>query len=191
MSPIETLEAGLGQFRAAITNVDDVGWDTPTNCEPWSARQLASHALNSQLLWVGVLTGRELVSIGAVMKAEPFEGDLMVKADEVIAIAREAWHADGVLEAIHQTPFGELPGSVAINFPTIDSFAHSWDLSSSVGEGLDFADEVLPALEAIIAMASNEATRSMGLFAEPTDPPLDANATERLMASAGRTIRRA
>ena len=48
------------------------------------------------------------------------------------------WGTEGVLEAMHATPFGELPGSVVVTFATIDAVAHAWDLSSSVGRAIEF-----------------------------------------------------
>ena len=49
------------------------------------------------------------------------------------------WSTDGVLSQTHVTPLGELPGSIVINFPTIDALAHVWDLSASVGHPIEFA----------------------------------------------------
>ena len=57
--------------------------ETVTNCEPWTVRQLASHALNNQLLWAGLVTGQQLVSVEDTMGAVPYEGDLAAFADDV------------------------------------------------------------------------------------------------------------
>ena len=56
----------------------------------------------------------------------------------------------GVLAAVHATPFGELPGSVVINFPTIDALCHAWDLSASLGRPLEFPAEWIPAVTAVV-----------------------------------------
>ena len=107
--------------------------DGPTNCEPWTVRRLASHALNNQLVWAGLVTGQQLVAVEDAMGAVPIEGDLEPVAADVTARAMALWRTDGVLEAMHATPFGELPGSVVIDFAIIDAAAHAWDLSASVG----------------------------------------------------------
>ncbi len=49
------------------------------------------------------------------------------------------WGTDGVLDSSHVTPLGELPGSVVINFATIDALCHAWDLAASVGHPIEFA----------------------------------------------------
>src|SRR4051812_41469131 len=97
--------------------------ETVSNCAPWTVRRLASHALNNQLLWAGMVTGHELVSPEVAMGAVAYDGDLAGYADDVAGRALALWDTDGVLDAIHVTPLGELPGSVVINFPTIDALA--------------------------------------------------------------------
>ena len=54
-----------------------------SNCEPWTVRRLASHALNNQLFWGGVVTGEETVSFEDTMGAVPYDGDLAQFAGEV------------------------------------------------------------------------------------------------------------
>ncbi len=161
-----------------------------TNCEPWTVRRLASHALNNQLLWAGLVTGQQLVSVEDTMGAVPYEGDLAPFADDVAARAMAMWSTDGVLEAMHATPFGELPGSVVITFATIDALAHAWDLSSSVGRAIEFEPQAMPSISAIVEATCTDDVRAMGLIKAATEPPTDATDTERLMAVAGRTIRR-
>jgi hypothetical protein len=42
----------------------------------------------------------------------------------------------------------------------------------------------------VVALTCNEQAIELGLIKPPTEPPLDATETERLMAAAGRTITR-
>ena len=164
--------------------------DVATACDPWTVRQLASHALNSQLLWVGILTGQDIVSMEDTMGAVPYDGDLVSISDDAATRAVATWGADGVLEGMHSTPFGELPGAAVVNFPTIDALAHSWDISAALGRSFEFAPEAIPAISAVVEATCTDATRSMGLFGAVTEPPSDATDTERLMAAAGRTVKR-
>jgi uncharacterized protein (TIGR03086 family) len=100
------------------------------------------------------------------------------------------WRTDGVLSQTHVTPLGELPGTVVINFPTIDALAHAWDLSASVGQAIEFAPEELPAISAIVDATCTDAAREHGLIQPATEAPRDATDTERLMTLAGREIPR-
>jgi uncharacterized protein (TIGR03086 family) len=190
MDQLATLELAVNELRGVIASLDDSEMDTTTGCEPWTIRQLASHALNSQLLWVGILTGEDTVSMEDTMGAVPYDGDLVPIADDAATRSLATWGADGVLEGMHTTPFGEVPGAAVVNFPTIDALAHSWDISTALGRSIDFAPEAIPAISAVIEAACTDATREMGLFGAATEAPADATDTERLMAAAGRTVNR-
>src|SRR4051812_7277655 len=111
MDQLETLEYALRELRDVVVKLDDAEMDTITNCQPWTVRQLASHALNNQLVWAGMVTGQELASFEDAMGGVPIKGDLAPVADDVLDRAMVLWRSDGVLGAAHATPFGELPGS--------------------------------------------------------------------------------
>ena len=190
MDRLHTLDYGLGELRHVVGTLDDSVMDGPTNCEPWSVRRLASHALNNQLVWAGLVTGQQLVPLEVALGAEPIEGDLEPVAADVATRAMALWRTDGILDAVHATPFGELPGSVVIDFAIIDAVAHAWDLSSSVGRPVEFDPDQIPVLADVVAATCTDGAREHGLIKSPADVPDDATDTERLMAAAGRAIGR-
>jgi uncharacterized protein (TIGR03086 family) len=190
MDQLETLEFAVNELHRSVAALDESQMDTVTNCAPWTVRQLASHALNNQLLWAGIVTGQETVSGEDTMGAVPYPGDLKPIADDAARRAVATWRTDGVLEAMHKTPFGELPGSIVILFPTVDALAHAWDISSTVGRGVEFPPETIPAISAVFAATCTDAARDHGLIRPATEPPADATDTERVMATSGRTIPR-
>jgi uncharacterized protein (TIGR03086 family) len=190
MDQIATLEFAVNELRGEVAALEDSQMATVTNCEPWTIRQLASHALNNQLLWGGVVTGEATVSSEETMGAVPHDGDLAQFADEAADRSLAMWRTEGVLEADHVTPFGELPGSVVINFATIDAFCHAWDLSASLGDPIEFPPEMIPTIAAVVEATCTDAVRDMGLIKAAAEAPADATDTERLMAESGRSIPR-
>ena len=190
MSRLDTLEYALGELRDVVNALDDAQMDGPTNCEPWTVRRLASHALNNQLVWAGLVTGEQIVAVEDAMGAVPIDGDLGPVADDVAARAIKLWRTDGILEALHMTPFGEAPGSVVIDFALIDAAAHAWDIATSVGRRLEFGEAHVATLDEVVAATCNDVAIQAGLIKPPTHAPADASPTERQMAAAGRTIRR-
>ncbi len=190
MDPLETLVYAVDELHGAVASIDDAQMGMVTNCAPWTVRQLASHALNNQLLWAGLVADEHLVSMEDTMAGVPREGDLVPIADDVVAAVSRMWAAEGVMERVYATPFGELPGSVVILFPTVDAAAHSWDLATSLRRPFEFTPEATPAISAVVAATCTDVARDMGLIRPPTTPPDDATATEGLMALAGRTIPR-
>jgi uncharacterized protein (TIGR03086 family) len=187
---LQTLDYALEELRRVVGALDESVMEGPTNCEPWTVRRLASHALNNQLVWAGLVTGQQLVAVDDAMGAVPIDGDLGPVAAEVTARALELWSSEGVLEAMHTTPFGELPGAVVIDFAIVDAAAHAWDLSASVGRPLEFDPAHVPALTDVVEATCTDAAREIGLIQPPTDLPEGATDTERLLSAAGRAIPR-
>ncbi|HEU5307407.1 MAG TPA: TIGR03086 family metal-binding protein [Acidimicrobiia bacterium] len=190
MTQLDTLEYSLHELQRSVAALADSQMGTVSNCAPWTVRELASHALNNQLLWAGMVTGEHLVSPEDTMGAVAYEGDLSRFADDVVRQAMALWRTEGVLAQTHVTPLGELPGSIVINFPTIDALAHAWDVAASVGRALEFAPEEMPAITAVVEATCTDAAREHGLIQAVAAVPGDATDTERLMAAAGRTIPR-
>ena len=187
MDQLETLEFALDELHREVAALDDSELDTVTNCAPWTVRRLASHALNNQLLWAGIVTGQHSVSVEDTMGAVAYDGDLAAYADEVAERSLAMWRTPGVLTAVHATPFGELPGSVVVNFPTIDALCHAWDLSVSVGRPLEFPPDSIPAVGTVVEATCTDAVRELGLIKDVAATAHDASDTDRLMAKAGRS----
>src|SRR5664279_2379014 len=119
MTDVATLQFALDQLTTVVASLETSQMATVSNCEPWTVQQLASHALNNQLLWAGMVTGQAIVSVEDTMEAVPYAGDLAVFAEDAAARSLALWSSEGVLESLHTTPFGTLPGSIVINFPVI------------------------------------------------------------------------
>ena len=187
MDQRETLEFAIGELQREVANLDHSELDIVSNCEPWTVRRLASHALNNQLLWAGLVTGEHLVTVEDTMGAVAYDGDLATYADTVAERSLAMWATPGVLDAVHATPFGELPGSVVINFPTIDALCHAWDLSASLGRRLEWPPESIPAVTAVVEATCTDAVRATGLIKDVVPLPREASDTDRLMAQAGRS----
>jgi uncharacterized protein (TIGR03086 family) len=187
---LDTLDYTLATLRDVIGAIDDAAMEGPTNCDPWTVRRLASHALNNQLLWAGVVTGQELVAVDVAMGAVPIDGDLWGPAAQVSERVGDLWRTAGIFDSVHATPFGELPGSVVVDFAIIDAAAHAWDLSTSVGRPLEFDQAHLADLADVVAATCNDTAIEHGLVKPAAEPPADATGTERLMALSGRAIGR-
>src|SRR3954449_2365074 len=187
MDQMATLTFAIDELRTEVTALQDSEMELSTNCEPWSVRRLASHALNNQLLWGGLVTGQAIVTVEDTMGAVAFDGDLAAYADEVGERSLAMWATDGVLTAAHGTPFGELPGSVIINFAIIDALCHAWDLSMSVGRPIEFAPERIPAITEVVQATCTDGVRELGLIKPVAQVSANASDTDRLMAQAGRS----
>jgi uncharacterized protein (TIGR03086 family) len=188
MDDLTLLTHAEHELERVISGLDEAEMDIVSNCPPWTVRRLASHVLKNQLFWAGLVTGHELMAQDEAMSAVPYDGDLAPIAAEVTGRVTELWHTDGVLAALHDTPFGELPGAVVLNFALIDAAAHAWDISASVGRAIEFPAEWVPRMTGVVELTCTEHAVEIGLIKPPTEPPADATDTQRLMAGAGRAI---
>jgi uncharacterized protein (TIGR03086 family) len=188
MDELTLLTAAERELSQVIAGLGAAETEVVSNCPPWTVRRLASHALKNQLFWAGLVAGQELMAQEEAMAAVPYDGDLAPIADDVTTRVVQLWHTDGVMVALHDTPFGALPGSVVVNFALVDAAAHAWDLTASLGRPLEFPADWIPGMTSVVALTCTEHAVEIGLVKPPTDPPADATATQRLMAAAGRTI---
>jgi uncharacterized protein (TIGR03086 family) len=187
---LATLEFALRALQEQVVVLEDEHMDIVSNCEPWTVRRLASHALNNQLLWAGIVTGEATVSPEETMGAVSYDGDLAVYAGEVSGRTLAMWGTDGVLDSMHVTPLGEVPGSVVINFAIIDAVCHAWDLSASLDHPIEFPPDMIPTISLVVAATCTDAAREHELIKPVAPIPDDASDTERLMAVAGRSLSR-
>ncbi len=185
---LATLDFAIRALQEQVMILHDDQMEIVSNCEPWTVRRLASHALNNQLLWAGIVTGEQIVSFEDAMGAVPYDGDLAQFAGEVKDRILAMWDTDGVLDSIHVTPLGEVPGSVVINFAIIDALCHTWDLAASVGRPIEFTAEMIPTISVVVAATCTDGAREHGLIKPVVTTPADASDTEQLMALAGRSL---
>jgi uncharacterized protein (TIGR03086 family) len=188
MDDLTLLTEAERELGRVVTALGDQDMDVVSNCPPWTVRRLASHALKNQLFWAGLVTGQELMTQDEAMSATPYDGELAPIAAEVTDRVVGLWHTGGILAAQHDTPFGALPGAVVVNFAIVDAAAHAWDLSASVGRALEFPDSWIPGLTGVVELTCTEHAVEIGLVKPPTEPPVGATGTQRLMAAAGRTV---
>lgn len=188
MDDLTLLAQSMEALEAVIADLDGAELDAVTNCPPWTVRRLASHALKNQLFWAGLVSGQDLMAQDEAMGAVPYDGELAPIAAEVAAQVVSLWNADGVMTALHHTPFGDLPGAVVVNFALVDAVAHAWDLAASVERPIEFPEDWVPRLTAVVELTCTEHAVELGLVKPPTQAPADATDTQRLMAAAGRAV---
>lgn len=188
MDHLELLAHAERQLVDVISDLADSELEVESNCPPWTVRRLASHVLKNQLFWAGSVSGRPLMTLEESMGAVPYDGDLTPIAHDVVAQVLDLWRGPEVMTRVHPTPFGDLPGSVVVDFAVIDAAAHAWDLSASVGRAVEFPPPTIAAMWDVVAATCTAHTVEIGLIKPPTEPPPGATETQRMMAAAGRTI---
>ena len=162
MDSLKTLDYSLQELRKVVATLDESQMAAPSNCEPWTVRQLASHAVNNQLFWAGLVTGQQLVAFEDSMSAVPIEGALAPVADDVAA------RGDGDVEHRRRARFdsrnatrrrARFGGHHVCHHRRRGSRV---DLSASVGRPIEFESQTIPSITVVVAATCTDGAETTG-----------------------------
>ncbi|MGW0230658.1 TIGR03086 family metal-binding protein [Actinopolymorpha singaporensis] len=191
--------AALQSLRSAgeVTNRIVAGiradqWDAPTPCTDWNVRTLLNHLVAGNILTAAVLGGADLPppeerarlsQVDRLGTDPPAAGSQSL--DDLIA----AFEQPGVLERIHPSPVGQVPGAALVHLRTTETLVHGWDLAQATGQPADFpealAEQELAFTQANVGRAR---TGPRGPFGASQPVADDAPAIDRLAALLGRNV---
>lgn len=180
---LERYTALADQFGARVDATPDDGWDNPTPCEGWRARDVVTHVTDTQRHFSWLLAGNE----GDAPPASSDDPKALWR--ESYAGFKEALARPGALDEPVPTPVGELPmGTFLGRILSSDVLVHTWDLARPVGgdEALD-ADAVSRAYAGLKPM--DAMIRQPGVFGPKVESPADADEQEEFLNFLGRVTR--
>lgn len=165
--------------RAKAVSAD--GWDRPSPCEGWAARDVVAHVVEA----AGMFLGR----VGVELPAEPSRHEDPVAVWESARDAVQAALDDpSVASREYESPMGTTTLERTIGmFGIGDVLVHTWDLARATGldEALD-PDEVH---QLFAVMEPNDAMMRQGTaFGPRVDVPDDADEQTKLLAFTGRRV---
>lgn len=169
-------------FTARVEGVPDGGWDAPTQCEGWAARDVVAHLCE----WVPAFFAGQW---GLAPPDGPPAGEDPVGAWHAFDRWARRALADPELaarEAGAGSPIGPQTFAAAFDqIATTDVLLHTWDLARATGqdEHLD-PDEVATLLPGMAE--AEEAMRASGHYGPATPVAEDADPQTRLLAFIGR-----
>ena len=166
-------------FAAKIAAVPADRWSSPSPCENWTARDIVTHVVSTQGLFLGFV-GRSLGDIPSV-DDDPlaaFTAARTVVQADLEDPARAAAEYEGFM--------GTMTFETGVDrFLNFDLVVHGWDLARATG--LD--DHIEPAdLQRIRVAAEGfgDAMRGPNAFGPEVEPPPGADDQQRVMAFLGR-----
>lgn len=169
-------------FTARVEGVPDGGWERPSPCDGWVARDIVRHLVD----WVPPFLGN---GAGVELAAGPSVDDDPVAAwanlrDQLQAILDDPDASAGEFTNQH-TGTHRVDGAIGM-FVVGDVLVHTWDLARATGQddALD-PSEVKAMLAGIEPMG--DALAKSGHYNRPVDVRPDADEQTRLIAFTGRT----
>ena len=173
--------AFFGERLSAVTGSD---WDRSTPCEDWDVQMLVAHVVTGEALVARVL--QEGGSWDTEVDPSILGLDPMAAWRGTALAALNAASADGVLDALHPHPVGDLPGGVLVGFRATENLAHGWDLARACGHEAELPESLAErCLDFWLPLAGSDAMADS--FGPPVLPREGASAGVRLLSLLGRT----
>lgn len=177
-TPLDALRRATTDFDDVIEEVERVdGWDRPTPCDGWVARDVVTHLAD----WTPFL-------LEAVGRDVPNPDDPPIERWRYVAASLAAIMSDPAEAAteIETGPPGRMPIARAISmFVTGDVVVHTWDLARAIDLAVDL-DEITLAEQLAGMEPMDAAIRKSGHFGPRVDVPADASVVDRALAFTGR-----
>jgi uncharacterized protein (TIGR03086 family) len=168
------------QFTERVRGVTPDGWDSPSPCEGWTARDVVAHLTG----WIPEFFGSFGVAFPPVpsVHEDPLAAWTTVQATIASALADPELAAKEV-----ETPFSTLTLASAVDMIVIgDVFTHTWDLARATGQSETLDPEQLQVMLAGIGAIPEEAMRGDGMFGPALEVADDADDQTRFLAYVGR-----
>ncbi len=177
---IERYERVTSRFTDRVRGVPEGGWDQPSPCEGWTARDVVGHLTG----WIPDFFGGQGVDFPPIPAVE----DDPVGAWEAVhaTIAAVLADPDQAARTI-ETPFQAQSLAATVDMiVTGDVFTHTWDLARATGQDETLDPDQLRRMLAGMADIPDEVLRSDGMFGPALEVADDADDQTRFLAFVGR-----
>src|SRR3954452_21427487 len=169
-----------GQFTDRVLAVPAEGWNNPSPCAGWTARDVVGH-LTEWIPGVFRSVGVEFPPVPSVQD-DPVGAWVTVQESIASALADPDMAAKQV-----ETPFSTQSFAETVDMiVTGDVFTHTWDLSRATGQDDTLDPDQLQRMLAATGDMPEEALRGDGMFGPALDVPPGADDQTRLLAFVGR-----
>jgi uncharacterized protein (TIGR03086 family) len=182
-NPFVNFDRAAAVADSVIAAVKPDQLDDPTPCTEWSVRQLINHVVTGNLMFTSMVTGGPRPD----RNQDQFGDDPLGAFRATARDLRAAFSAEGALDRIYPTPFGEDPGTVLVNMLAIEMSIHAWDIAKATGQSTDL-DPELAEWGLHSARGALPADRAGSPFGTEQPAPEGATAADRLAAFAGRAV---
>ena len=175
----------LDHARRAVGGVGADQWDAPSDCDPWTVRELVNHVVTGNYWAAELGSGLTIEQVG-----DRLDGDVLGRAplavyDDSSLLAGAVFRAPGALDRPCAVSYGPVPGSVYCGHRFLDVLIHGWDVATSTGQDTTLDPDLVEACFAVIEPQMDMLAAS-GMFGTRIDLPDDAGRQAQLLGLLGR-----
>lgn len=178
--------SALSLFADTVDQIPTSSWDRPSNLEGWTVRDLVGHATGSATKIVTLVEDGEIWA-GPSKPHDWVCDDPAARLRELTSRLREVLPGAD-FDSPRTSPAGEVPLSVALNFPVADLVLHSWDTFRSLGRRMELPDDLLAFCRGLVDSVPESVLRRPGAFGPAQSASENATPTALLMAHLGRSV---
>jgi uncharacterized protein (TIGR03086 family) len=175
----------LDHARRAVGGVGADRWDAPSDCAPWTVRELVNHVVTGNYWAAELGSGLSIEQVG-----DRLDGDVLGRAplavyDDSSLLAAAVFRAPGAMDRPCAVSYGPVPGSVYCGHRFLDVLIHGWDVATSTGQDTTLDPDLVEACFAVIEPQMDMLAAS-GMFGDRIDVPADAGRQAQLLGLLGR-----
>jgi len=175
----------LEHARRSIAGVGDDQWDTVSDCEDWTVRELVNHVVTGNYWAAELASGLTIEAVGDRLDGDVLGTDPVRAYDDSSMVAAAVFRAPGAMDAPCAVSYGPVPGSVYCGHRFLDVLIHGWDVARSTGQDTTLDPELVEACWAVVE-PQMDMVEGSGMFGTPVEVADGADLQTRLLAVLGR-----
>jgi uncharacterized protein (TIGR03086 family) len=175
----------LDGARRIVAGVRDDQWDTKSDCEAWTVRELVNHIVTGNYWAAELAAGLTIEDVGDRLDGDVLGTDPLRAYDDSALVAAAAFREPGAMEKPCAVSYGPVPGSVYCGHRFLDVLVHGWDVASSTGQDTTLDPELVEACFEVIE-PQLEMLTGTGAFGTPVEVSEGASRQTQLLAVLGR-----
>ncbi|MFI0453024.1 TIGR03086 family metal-binding protein [Actinomadura sp. 6N118] len=174
----------LDLFEGVVGGVTRDGWDRPSPCAGWTARDVTGHVIGGQYLIRAMATGAPKPDIGSE-PAQYCAGDALLEWRTARKECAAALTADALRRPVPFGSLGDLPLGDFLGGYMLEPLIHTWDLARATGQPARLDPDLVHHGFATAQIIAKE-LRASGDLGPPLPAPPGADEQTRLLAFLGR-----
>lgn len=177
---LHSAEWALGVVQQALHPVSRDELTRQTPCGDFNVAELSDHLVDT-ITSIGAAVGADVGESGA-------EDSVELRVVKAGRAALDALHRHG-LQGTATWRGNEIPVKTLAAVLTFGLLVHGWDYAVATGHPIKVPDSLADYVFTLAEKLITPERRATGEFAEPVEPPADADGFERLIAFTGRQPR--
>jgi uncharacterized protein (TIGR03086 family) len=189
MDEVATMSRVIDLTREVVDGIEPDQLDDPSPCAAWTVRDVLNHVTAGAEMFAACIRDGAIsdAALGELMTTDRLGDDYQASFHAAADAASAAFAVPGAMDRIVHLPFGEMPGSMALDIAIFDVTTHAWDLARATGQTTDFAPEIVDEAYRRAQTMLTDDWRATGMFGAAVPIADDAPVADRLAALAGRT----